>query len=125
MRELLLATSHGVSAGASTGRFVFAAASAIDVATMRRVPEADTVANETRVVIERLGRVLNEAGCSLQDLAKVTCFVSDEAFRMEFIFAYRDLLAPGPYPSRATFSIGLAGDCRVQIDAIAVRPRTA
>lgn len=121
-RELLLPTSRGVSAGAATSRLVFTAGSSIDATTMQRVPEADTIFNETRVVLERIERTLKEAGCTLKDLAKVSCFVSDEAHRMDFVYAYRDLLAPGPYPSRATFSIGLAGDCRVQIDAIAVRP---
>ena len=105
-----------------SGRLVFAAASAIDPATMRRVPEAATLHDEVRVCLERLERRLGERGLTLRDLAKVTCWVSDEAHRMEFISAYRDLLAPAPYPSRATFSAGLVGDCRVEIDAIAAGP---
>jgi 2-iminobutanoate/2-iminopropanoate deaminase len=124
VKQLIRPTAHGVSAGAVTDRLVFASASAIDPATMRRVPEADTVANETRVCFERIERTLLEAGLDLSDIAKATCWVSDEAHRMDFIFAYRDLLAPGPYPSRATFSIGLPGDARVQIDAIAARRET-
>jgi 2-iminobutanoate/2-iminopropanoate deaminase len=112
----------GMSAAAGGSRLVYLAASAVDPATRRRVAEADTVHNETKVVIERLERGLLAAGLTLRDLAKVTCFVSDEEHRFDFIYAYRDLLAPGPYPSRATYSIGIVGDCRVQIDAIAVRP---
>jgi 2-iminobutanoate/2-iminopropanoate deaminase len=111
----------GMSAAAGGSRLVYTSASAVDPATRRRVDEADTVFNETNVIIGRIERSLGEAGLTLRDLAKVTCFVSDEQHRFDFIYAYRDLLAPGPYPSRATYSIGLVGDCRVQIDAIAVR----
>ena len=124
MKQLIRPAPHGVSAGSVTDRLVFAAASAIDPATMQRIPEADTIFNETRICFERIEKTLNEAGLNLNDIAKCTCWVSDEAHRMDFIYAYRDLLAPGPYPSRATFSIGLPGDARVQIDAIAARRDT-
>lgn len=111
----------GMCAAAGGSRLVYTSASAVNPATLRRVEEADTVFNETKVVLEKIERSLGEAGLTLRDLAKVTCLVSDEQYRFDFIYAYRDLLAPGPYPSRATYSIGLVGDCRVQIDAIAVR----
>jgi 2-iminobutanoate/2-iminopropanoate deaminase len=112
-------TGRCVAAGGS--RLVYTSSSAVNPATRKRVEEADTVYDETKVIIERIERSLGAAGLTLRDLAKVTCFVSDEQHRFDFIYAYRDLLAPGPYPSRATYSIGLVGDCRVQIDAIAVR----
>jgi 2-iminobutanoate/2-iminopropanoate deaminase len=106
----------------SADRLVFATATALDPTTMRRVPEADTIANETRICLERLDDTLGEAGLTLRDIAKFQCWVNDEPDRMDFIYAYRDLMAPAPYPSRATFSIGIPGDARVQLDAIAVRP---
>ncbi len=112
----------GVSSGVVTDHFVYASALAIDIKTMKRVPEAHTIADETRIVIKRLESILAEAGCTLRDIAKTTCFVRDEAYRFEFVYAYKECFDPGPYPSRATYSIGLAGDCRVQIDAIAIRP---
>jgi 2-iminobutanoate/2-iminopropanoate deaminase len=117
--EVLAVAPHAES---GSDRLVFASASALDPATQRRVPEAESLRDEVRVCLERLERRLGDAGLTLRDLAKVTCWVGDEAHRMEFIYAYRDLLAPAPYPSRATFSTGLPGDCRVQIDAIAARP---
>jgi 2-iminobutanoate/2-iminopropanoate deaminase len=112
----------GVSPCVATDHLVFASALAIDTKTMKRVPEAKTIADETRIVIKRLESLLAEAGCTLRDVAKTTCFVRDEAYRMEFVFAYKECFDPGPYPSRASYSIGLAGDCRVQIDAIAILP---
>lgn len=113
-------SATGVSAGAATEPLVFAAALAIDLETMKRVAEADTIANETRVCLRRLEGILREAGCTLRDIAKTTCYLSDEAYRSEFIDAYKEVFEPGPYPARCSFVLGLAGDCRVQIEAIAV-----
>ncbi|GHB56772.1 hypothetical protein GCM10010377_54750 [Streptomyces viridiviolaceus] len=125
MKELIRPSTKGPSAGAVTDRFVFTAASAVDPATMRRVPEAESLHDEVRVCLRRIEKTLAEAGLTLKDLTKVTCWVSEEKYRLEFAYAYRDLLAPGPYPSRALFVIGLPGDCRVQIDAIAARRKPA
>ncbi|MGV9292547.1 RidA family protein [Amycolatopsis sp. NPDC003676] len=122
MRQLLSTNAAGIAAGTVAGNMVFTAASAIDVATMKRVSEADTIKDETRVILQRIERTLAEAGCTLRDLAKVTCFVSEEKHRLDFAAAWRDLLAPGPYPSRAMVRMDLVSDCRVQVDAIAVRP---
>jgi 2-iminobutanoate/2-iminopropanoate deaminase len=121
-RFLRTNAAAGVSPGAVTGHLVYASALAIDIQTMKRVPEAQTVADETRIAIKRLESVLAEAGCTLRDVAKTTCFVRDEAYRFEFVYAYKECFDPGPYPSRASYSLGLAGDCRVQIDAVAVLP---
>ncbi|MGH3239215.1 MAG: RidA family protein [Spirillospora sp.] len=121
MKRLIKPNTNGPSAGAVTDHFVFAAASAIDPATMRRVPEAESLHDEVRVCLERIERTLNEAGLTLKDLTKMNCWVSEERHRLDFAYAYRDLLAPGPYPSRSLFVIGLPGDCRVQIEAIAAR----
>ncbi|MGH3242043.1 MAG: RidA family protein [Spirillospora sp.] len=98
---------------------VYAVSLAIDVATMKRVPEADTVANETRVVLDRLGARLADSGLTLRDVAKTTCYLRDESYYEEFERAYREAFAPGPYPARSTVVLGLAGDCRVQIEAVA------
>jgi 2-iminobutanoate/2-iminopropanoate deaminase len=98
---------------------VYASSLAIDVETMRRVPEAATVAQETNVVLDRIQVRLSQSGLTLRDVIKTTCYVSDEAYRMEMIEAYKKRFAPGPYPARVTVALGLAGDCRVQIEAVA------
>lgn len=105
-----------------TDRFVYTGSLAIDVATMKRVPDAQgSIKDELRVILQRIEANLARDGLTLQDLTKITAWVSEEKYRLEFAYAYAELLAPGPYPSRALFQIGLAGDCRVQIDAIAAR----
>ncbi|MFD2472073.1 RidA family protein [Amycolatopsis silviterrae] len=111
----------GSAGGSASGDFAFASGIAIDPATMRRVPEAGTVGEETRVVLALLEDQLAQAGCGLGDIVKTTCYVREETDRMEFVQAYRDVFAPGPYPARCTVALGVAGDCRVQIDAIAYR----
>jgi 2-iminobutanoate/2-iminopropanoate deaminase len=121
MKEMIKQSPLGVSAASVTDRLVFSSTLAIDVTTMKRVPEADTIEGEVKVCLDRLEANLAEAGLTLKDIVKTTCWVSAEEHRLDFAYAYRDLLAPGPYPSRALFVIGLAGDCRVQIDAIAAR----
>jgi 2-iminobutanoate/2-iminopropanoate deaminase len=55
-------------------------------------------------------------------VVKSTCYFSDEAHRFEAIEAYRQAFAPGPYPARCSFTLGLAGDCRVQIEVVAAAP---
>ncbi|WP_449281530.1 RidA family protein [Leucobacter sp.] len=100
---------------------VYASSLAIDVATMKLVPEADTIANETRVVFERISRQLEAAGLTLADVVKTTCYLSDESHREEFATAYDETFAPGPYPVNLTIVLGLAGDCRVQIEVAAAR----
>jgi 2-iminobutanoate/2-iminopropanoate deaminase len=115
--------TRDVSTPAATrSPFVYTASLAIDVKTTKRIPEADTIANETRIVLERIAERLKPRGCTLRDIVKTTCYLSDEKYRMEFIEAYREAFAPGPYPARCTLVLGLAGDCRVQVDVIAVAP---
>ncbi len=121
MKQFIRPNSSGPSAGVITDAFVFTAASAIDPRTMKRVPEAETIHGEVEVILGRLSSVLAEAGLTLQDLTKITVWLSDEKYRFEFIPAYVDLMPGAPYPSRGLFTIGLPGDCRIQIDAIAAR----
>jgi 2-iminobutanoate/2-iminopropanoate deaminase len=35
---------------------------------------------------------------------------------------YRTYWEPGKYPTRATVYVGIGSDCRVEIDAVAVKP---
>lgn len=100
---------------------VFASSLAIDVATMQLVPEADTIANETRVVLERIGRQLEAKGSSLKNVVKTTCYLREERYRDEFVAAYDEAFGPEPYPVNLTLVLGLAGNCRVQIEVVATR----
>lgn len=110
----------GVSRGVVTDHLAFASAVAIDVATMKRLAEANTIANETRVCLERIEATLKEAGMTRRNIVKTTCYLRDESYRMEFVHAYREFFGDGPYPCRCSVVLGIAGDCRVQVEATAV-----
>ncbi len=120
----------GMNPGTATRDFVFAGGMAFDFSTMGRNPKADTVAAETRVAFDELRAVLEAAGASVKDIVKMTCYLSDDAYRPEFWAAYKEYFdehtgGSGKYPSRVTYTVGIAGGCRVELDAIAVRPKGA
>jgi enamine deaminase RidA (YjgF/YER057c/UK114 family) len=121
MTTFLDSTQHGRSAAVVVGELVFADASALDPDTYRRVPEARSVADETRICLERLELTLEQAGCTLKDLVKVNSYLSDDAHRAEFWESYGEVLAPGPYPPRVTQVTELDGDTRVLLDVVAAR----
>lgn len=121
MKAFIRPNEQGPSAGVITDHFVFTAASAIDPATRKRVAEAVTIRDEVRIILERLEATLRQADLGLSDLTKVTVWLSEERFRFEFIPAYVEFMPGAPYPSRGLFTIGLVGDARLQIDAIAAR----
>jgi len=75
---------------------------------------------ETRQVCENLKAVLEAAGSSMQDVAKVTIYLADlgELMAMNAVF---DAYFPQDPPARSTFqAAGLVGGARVEIEAIAV-----
>jgi 2-iminobutanoate/2-iminopropanoate deaminase len=113
-------TSLGSSGGTAAHHYMFAAVNALDTTSKRREPKAITVADETRTCLEKLTAVLAMKGLSLRDLVKVNAYLSEDAYRTEFWDAYKSVLEPGPYPARCTWVAGLAADCRVQLDAVAV-----
>jgi 2-iminobutanoate/2-iminopropanoate deaminase len=100
--------------------FVYASALAIDVATMQLVPEADSVTHETEVVLARVGARLAASGLDLGDVVKTTCYLTDESHLAEFSAAYERAFAER-LPVTCTVFLGLAGNCRVQMDAVAAR----
>lgn len=114
---------YGMTPGVATGELVFAGGMALDLETLRRKDEAKSIADETRIALDEVKGILEAAGCGLRDIVKTTCYLADDAYRQEFWETYTEVFAPGPFPARATFVVGIAGDCRVEIEAIAVRSR--
>jgi reactive intermediate/imine deaminase len=79
------------------------------------------IENQTRQVLRNLSNVLNEAGCGLEDLVKVTVFLSDPRDFWAFNQTYRSLLRGAP-PARSTVCAELVLDAKVEIEAVAYRP---
>ncbi|WP_425839935.1 RidA family protein [Streptomyces fractus] len=114
---------YGLSSGVVAGNVVFAAAMALDGATMQRQSTAATIADETRICLEQLDGILKEAGCGLQDIVKINCYLSDDAYRTEFWQTYDDFFADiGSEAVRLTQVAGVACGCRVELDAVAAMP---
>lgn len=117
-------TESGFASGAVVGDLVYAEADALDAATGRRVPEAGTIAEETRVCLDRLAAVLAEADRGLGDLVKINCYLARDEDRAEFWATYDEVFAElGVSAVRLTQVGGVAGEARVLLDAIAARRR--
>lgn len=112
---------YGLSQGVETDNLVFVPSMALESGELRRDRNAVSVGDETRIVLERLNRKLNAVGLSLKDVVKTTCYLTDRNHFTEFAEEYKKHW-DGEYPTRVTVYVGLATDCRVEIDAVAVKP---
>jgi 2-iminobutanoate/2-iminopropanoate deaminase len=117
-------TKYGLSLGAATETLVFAAGMASDTENGGRLPGTETIADETRVCLRMIEAVLAEADCTMADIVKTTCYLTEDAHRKDFMAAYKEFFEEGKYPARCTFIVGIGGICRVEIDAIAVRKQS-
>lgn len=78
---------------------------------------------QTEQALRNLQAVLDAAGCTFADVAKTTCFLADIDDFAAFNEVYRGFVADPP-PARSTFQVAaLPKGGRVEIEAIAVRPR--
>jgi 2-iminobutanoate/2-iminopropanoate deaminase len=112
---------YGLSQGVETDNFVFVPSMALERGELRRDHQAISVADETRIVLERMDEKLRAVGLSLADVVKSTCYLTDRNHFTEFAEEYKKHW-DGDYPTRVTVYVGLAVDCRVEIDAVAVKP---
>ncbi|MCM1579059.1 MAG: RidA family protein [Ruminococcus sp.] len=101
------------------GNFVFTSGQiAIDPAT-GNVEAADTP-GQTRRICENLKAVLAEAGCSLDDVVKTTCFLADINDFAAFNEVYGEYFTNKPARSCVEVS-RLPKDVRAEIEVIAVK----
>jgi 2-iminobutanoate/2-iminopropanoate deaminase len=92
----------------------------IDAATGKLV-EGGT-GPQTEQVLRNIKQVLQAAGCSMDNVVKVTAYLKDIQDFDEFNESYRLFFNDG-FPARSTVGgIELAGPFRVEIDAVAVSP---
>jgi 2-iminobutanoate/2-iminopropanoate deaminase len=75
---------------------------------------------QTRQAIANLEAVLESQGASLQDVVKVTAWLTDPEDMAGFNEAYRSAF-PSPFPARSTVICGLVAG-NVEIEAIAAVP---
>ena len=80
-----------------------------------------TTAEETTRTLASIGKVLNEAGCTFDDVVKCTCHLARIEDFDEFDQAYAKFF-PGVPPARTTVQSALWGGLKVEIDCIARIP---
>lgn len=84
---------------------------------------ADGIEAQAERALRNLAAVLDAAGCTLADVVKTTCFLADIDDFSAFNAVYATFMSD-PAPARSTFQVAaLPKGGRVEIEAIAVRPR--
>ena len=84
---------------------------------------ADGFEAQAEQVLRNLTAVLDAAGCTWGDVVKTTCFLADINDYTTFNAVYARFMSDPP-PARSTFAVAaLPKGARVEIEAIAVRPK--
>jgi 2-iminobutanoate/2-iminopropanoate deaminase len=78
------------------------------------------IAAQTHQALRNLTACLAAAGCGLEDVVKVTAFLTDLAEFAGYNEVYKEYFK-APFPARSTVQVGLAG-FKVEIEAIARKP---
>jgi reactive intermediate/imine deaminase len=86
---------------------------------------AGDIAAQTRQVLENLRRVLASAGGTMDDIAKVTVFLTDMAGLMEVHRVRAEFFRP-PYPASTLVQVAalVRPEYLIEIEAVAVIPET-
>lgn len=78
-----------------------------------------TIQEETRVTLENLGKVLEAAGLSYQDVVRCGVFITGADLFQGMNEVYAEFFED-PLPARTTVVTGLVGGIKVEIDCVAV-----
>ena len=76
---------------------------------------------QTRKVFENIEAILTEAGCTLADVVKCTCWIDDARDFGRFNAAYAELFPTEP-PARSTTVCQLVLSGKLEVEAIAYKP---
>jgi len=74
-------------------------------------------------MLSNLRAILEEAGLTLTDVVKVTCFITDVGRFAEFNAIYAEFFGDH-LPARSTIGSALAGGFLIEIEAVAVAATT-
>jgi 2-iminobutanoate/2-iminopropanoate deaminase len=84
--------------------------------------EGHTVEEQTRLTLSHIGKILEAAGATFEDVVKCTCHLSDIREFDRFNSVYSEFFR-GVRPARTTVQSALWGGIKVEIDAIARIPQ--
>src|ERR1051326_8241305 len=88
----------------------------LDLKTGQVVP--GTVEEQTRLTLAHIGKILEAAGCTFDDVVKCTCHLADIREFDRFNRVYAEVFQ-NVRPARTTVQSVLWGGIRVEIDAVA------
>jgi len=80
----------------------------------------ESIEAETAQALENIKEILRAAGATLDDVVKVTVFVTNMEFFSKVNEVYKRYF-PAERPTRSCVQVGLANNYRVEIEAIAVQ----
>jgi 2-iminobutanoate/2-iminopropanoate deaminase len=80
---------------------------------------APDIVSQTRQCLKNLTAVLAASGATLEDVIRVGVFLVEQSDFESMNAVYREFFKE-PLPARTTVYVGLPGDLRVEIDALAV-----
>lgn len=120
---------EGAGAGASAMPLTHAVRAGDFVFVSGQVPTDESgaivwgnVETQTRLVMDKIGKLLALAGCGFDDVVKATCYLADARDFVAFNGVYVTYFTPGRRPARTTAQAALMVDIRVEIDVIAYKP---
>jgi len=80
----------------------------------------DSIEQQVELTLNNLKRVLESAGCTMDDCVKVTSYLSDIGNFDRYNVVYRKYFSE-PWPARTTVECKLWSGILVEIDAIAIK----
>lgn len=76
---------------------------------------------QTRLTMQNVGKVLEMAGCTFDDVVKANCWLDDPRDFWTFNKIYAEFF-PNGGPARSTVRSQLMVDAKVEVDVIAYKP---
>jgi 2-iminobutanoate/2-iminopropanoate deaminase len=81
-----------------------------------------SIEDETRVVLNNIKIIVEEAGASMEDVLKMTCYLADIDDFERFNKVYREYFIQD-FPARTTLQAGrLPLDVQIEVDAVVALP---
>ena len=77
------------------------------------------IENQTRLVLDKVQKLLAEAGSSMDQVVRTTVYIQDKSEFAKMNSVYAEYF-PKPWPTRSTIECDLMIDIKVEIDAIAL-----
>jgi 2-iminobutanoate/2-iminopropanoate deaminase len=116
------APSGSYSQAIKLGNMVYVAGTCPFQLGSGKVLSPDQIGEQTRIVLEYMSLILQEAGTSLENVVKTTAFIDNLDKFKEYDAAYREFFNHAP-PARSTIEIGKfpRGMC-VEIECVAFVP---